>query len=63
MERFIGTVMREVARESVADGNALATALRETRIWYNHERPHDHLQGRTPAEVWAGNDVLAAKPG
>jgi hypothetical protein len=37
--------------------------LQEIRIWYNHERPHDHLQGRTPAEVWAGVDVFAAKPG
>jgi transposase InsO family protein len=63
VERFIGTVKRELARESVADGNEVATALREIRTWYNHERPHDHLQGRTPAEVWAGIDVFAAKPG
>jgi transposase InsO family protein len=63
VERFIGTVKRELARESVADGNELATALKETRTWYNHSRPHDHLQGRTPAEVWAGIDVFAAKPG
>jgi transposase InsO family protein len=63
VERFIGTVKRELARESVANGNELATALKETRTWYNHSRPHDHLQGRTPAEVWAGIDVFAAKPG
>lgn len=63
VERFIGTVKRELARESVADENELATALREIRTWYNHDRPHDHLQGRTPAEVWAGIDVFAARPG
>lgn len=63
VERFIGTVKRELARESVADGNALDMELREIRTWYNHDRPHDHLQGRTPAEVWVGIDVFAAKPG
>ena len=39
VERFIGTVKRELARESVADGNELATALQEIRTWYNRERP------------------------
>jgi len=22
------------------------------RFWYNHVRPHDYLDGATPAEVW-----------
>ncbi|MBK8275063.1 MAG: transposase [Nitrospira sp.] len=48
-----------MARGSIADGNELSMALRESRTWYNHDRPHDHLQGRTPAEVWAGIDVFA----
>ncbi len=63
VERFIGTVKRELARESIPDEREMAKALRDIRTWYNHERPHDHLQGRTPAEVWAGIDVFAAKPG
>jgi transposase InsO family protein len=63
VERFIGTVKRELARESVSSSNDFATALQEIRTWYNHDRPHDHLQGRTPAEVWAGIDVFASKPG
>ena len=63
VERFIGTVKRELAREPVADEREMTKALQEIRTWYNHERPHDHLQGRTPAEVWAGIDVFAAKPG
>lgn len=62
VERFIGTVKRELAREPVEDGNELATTLREIRTWYNHDRPHDHLQGRAPAEGRAGIDVVAAKP-
>lgn len=63
VERFIGTVKRELARQSVTGRNELVTALQEIRTWYNHDRPHDHLQGRTPAEVWAGIDVFATRPG
>ena len=63
VERFIGTVKRELARESVAGEREMTRTLWEIRTWYNHDRPHDHLQGRTPVEVWAGIDVFAAKPG
>jgi transposase InsO family protein len=63
VERFIGTVKRELAAASIADEREMTRTLQEIRTWYNHERPHDHLQGRTPAEVWAGIDVFAAKPG
>lgn len=63
VERFIGTVKRELAAESITDEREMTRALREIRTWYNHDRPHDHLQGRTPAEVWAGINVFAAKPG
>jgi transposase InsO family protein len=63
VERFIGTVKRALATEAIADERDLTRALQEIRTWYNHDRPHDHLQGRTPAEVWAGSDVFTAKPG
>jgi len=63
VERFIGTVKRALAVEPVTDRVEFTTALHDIRGWYNHERPHDHLQGRTPAEVWAGIDVFTAKPG
>lgn len=63
VERFIGTVKRELATEPMADRKHVTRTLQEIRTWYNHERPHDHLQGRTPAEVWAGIDVFARKPG
>jgi putative transposase len=61
VERFIGTVKRELAREPITAGAQFGMALRDVRCWYNHDRPHDHLQGRTPAEVWAGIDVFAAR--
>jgi len=56
-------VKRTLASESMADEREFATALHAIRCWYNHDRPHDHLQGRTPAEVWAEVDVFAEKPG
>ena len=62
VERFIGTVKRALAMDSIVDEKDFNTVLRDVRTWYNHERPHDHLQGRTPAEVWAGIDVFAARP-
>ena len=63
VERFIGTVKRALASDSMANEKDLTRALRDVRQWYNHARPYDHLQGRTPAEVWAGIDVFAVKPG
>jgi transposase InsO family protein len=63
VERFIGTVKRELATEPMADGGHVTRTLQEIRTWYNHERPHDHLQGRTPSEVWARINVFAVKSG
>jgi transposase InsO family protein len=63
VERFIGTVKRALAAESVTDEGEFTERLQDIRAWYNHERPHDHLQGRTPAEVWAGIDVFAMRSG
>lgn len=63
VERFIGTVKRELATEPIMNSEHFALTLREIRTWYNHDRPHDHLWGRSPAEVWAGIDVFAARAG
>jgi putative transposase len=63
VERFIGTVKRELKQKPLTSDKDFDRTLTSIRRWYNHDRPHDHLQGRTPAEVWAGVDVFAAKPG
>jgi putative transposase len=63
VERFIGTVKRELQQAVVTSDKGFDTKLTSIRQWYNHDRPHDHLQGRTPGEVWARIDVFAAKPG
>ncbi|MFO0699696.1 MAG: integrase core domain-containing protein [Nitrospira sp.] len=61
VERFIGTVKRALVTRPITDERDFTGALRDIRCWYNHDRPHDHLQGRTPAEVWAGIDVFGPR--
>jgi transposase InsO family protein len=59
VESLIGTLKRLLAPWHIKDGTQLDRALTHVRTWYNHLRPHQHLHGRTPAEVWAGVDVFA----
>ncbi|HET7922104.1 MAG TPA: integrase core domain-containing protein [Gammaproteobacteria bacterium] len=40
----------------------LNAALRTFRLWYNHIRPHQHLQGHTPAEIWNGVEIRKRPP-
>ncbi|KAF1687121.1 hypothetical protein B1992_03790 [Pseudoxanthomonas broegbernensis] len=54
IERFFGTLKRHLDRIAVADRDDLHCKLVEFRAWYNHARPHQHLGGHTPAEVWDG---------
>jgi transposase InsO family protein len=62
VERFFGTLKAVLDRCPVADAMQLDEALSRFRLYYNHVRPHQHLHGRTPAEVWAGVDVFADTP-
>jgi putative transposase len=62
VERFFGTLKATLSQWPTTDGEDLDQALVQARRWYNHQRPHDHLHGRTPAEVWAGVDVFASSP-
>ena len=41
---------------------ALAGLLAQFRFWYNAVRPHQHLGGLTPEEVWRGIDPYARAP-
>ena len=62
VERFFGTVKRTLDQLEVQQAEELEAVLRQVRFFYNHLRPHQHLQGRTPAEVWAGIDVFSRQP-
>lgn len=61
IERFFGTLKSKLNHLIVTDHDALNLALGYFRFWYKQVRPHQHLQGRTPHEVWHGIDVYRCK--
>lgn len=44
------------------DGAALDSLLAEFATWYNVIRPHEHLYGLTPDEIWRGIDLYKTAP-
>ena len=54
VERFFGTLKQSLDQLAVDSRDALNAALVDFRFFYNHVRPHQHLAGLTPAEVWDG---------
>lgn len=61
VERFFGTLKEKLDQWQVDSLDQLNNALVPFRFWYNHVRPHQHLDGRTPAEVWAGKDIYTER--
>lgn len=53
IERFFGT-LKHSARKAALCSDSFQTELDVFRLWYNHVRPHDYLNGRTPNEVLTG---------
>ncbi|WP_157753570.1 integrase core domain-containing protein [Ghiorsea bivora] len=51
-ERFFGTLKQKLNQWEVPSFEALNHSLHLFGFWYNHVRPHDYLDGATPAEVW-----------
>jgi transposase InsO family protein len=62
IERFFGTLKAKLDWWEVDSMEQLNNTLVPFRFWYNHVRPHQNLDGRTPAEVWAGEDVYTKQP-
>lgn len=62
IERFFGTLKKSLDQIAVADIRELSIKLVEFRAWYNHVRPHQHLNGRTPAECWEKRDKSCKPP-
>ena len=52
IERLFGTLKEKLDQLAVPDGRELQRALSEFQFWYNHVRPHQHLNGWTPIEAW-----------
>jgi putative transposase len=57
IERFFGTLKQKLDQWTVPDCLALKASLDLFVAWYNHVRPHQHLQGMTPADAWNGIDI------
>lgn len=57
IERFFLTLKQKLNQLLVPNRDSLNHALDEFRLWYNHIRPHQSLDNRTPAEIWNGTDV------
>jgi transposase InsO family protein len=62
VERFFGTLKQKLDLWEVTGRDELNGALNQFRFWYNHVRPHQNLNGRTPAEAWQGVDVYTKRP-
>lgn len=54
IERFFGTLKQKLDRWVVPGRADLNASLAQFVTWYNHVRPHQHLQGMTPMEAWGG---------
>jgi transposase InsO family protein len=61
VERFFGTLKAKLDHWEVDSLTQLNAALVPFRFWYNHVRPHQHLDGRTPAEVWSEQEIFTTK--
>jgi transposase InsO family protein len=61
IERFFGT-FKSVADRVLFEAQNFQFSLNEFSFWYNHIRPHRHLNGRTPDEAWSGVDPYLYSP-
>ena len=61
VERFFGTLKNKLDCLEVVSLDALNVALGEFGFWYNQVRPHQNLNGATPAEAWAGCESFRCK--
>ncbi|MFZ6872679.1 integrase core domain-containing protein [Undibacterium sp. Di27W] len=62
IERFFLTLKEKLNLITPVNGLALDCLLGEFTTWYNLIRPHQHLHGYTPAEVWTGVDPYISAP-
>lgn len=62
IERLFGTLKQKLDQWYVPDFAQLNRDLDLFRHWYNRIRPHQNLDGRTPAEVWCGADPYTKPP-
>ncbi len=54
IERLFGTLKEKLNLWEIDSFESLNHSLYLFQFYYNHVRPHQHLEGLTPAEVWQG---------
>lgn len=59
IERIFGTLKGNLGQWIVTEFKQLNADLNTFQYWYNHIRPHQNLDGRTPAEARNGIDPYA----
>jgi transposase InsO family protein len=52
IERLFGALKPLLRQLTIPSQAALQRALDEFTLFYNHVRPHQNLEGRTPAQAW-----------
>ena len=62
IERLFGTLKEKLDQWIVTGIEQLNADLVTFRYWYNHIRPHQNLNGCTPAEKWIGTDPYKNPP-
>lgn len=62
IERVFGTLKGQMKGLLFLDARQIALSLTAIRFWYNEVRPHQHLEGRTPAQAWRGVDPFRCTP-
>jgi putative transposase len=62
IERLLGTLKEKLDQLTVFDKLGMSQALSEFQGWYNHVRPHQHLDGWTPWEALHGIDPYHRAP-
>jgi putative transposase len=65
IERLFGTLKPLLRQLLIPTKAALQSALEEFMVFYNHARPHQNLDGLTPAEKWNGwskTDLMQSPP-
>ena len=62
IEHLFGTLKQKLDQWQVTGIAQLNRDLDIFRYWYNHIRPHQNLNGKTPAEAWRGINLYNKPP-
>jgi putative transposase len=62
IERLFGTLKPLIKQIQIDSVDHLKIALSQFNFWYNELRPHQHLGGCTPNEIWNNIDIHQNPP-